>query len=62
MIRAGVDPGLLDEISQWRNDDLWTWSFDALLVYDRVAAERTDLPLPAVCKRVSARHGITLTR
>ena len=62
MIRAGVDPGLLDEISHWRNDDLWAWSLDALLVYLRVAAQRTDLPLPAVCKRVAARHGITLTR
>jgi hypothetical protein len=42
MIRADLDPGLLDEISHWRNDDLWTWSLDALLVYLRVAAERTD--------------------
>jgi hypothetical protein len=62
MIRAGLDPGLLDEISHWRNDDLWTWSLDALLVYLRVAAERTDRPLPAVCERVAARHGITLKR
>ena len=62
MIRAGVDPGLLDEISHWRDDDLWAWSLDALLVYLRVAAERIDLPLPIVCERVAARRGITLTR
>lgn len=23
MIRAGVDPGLLDEVAWWRSDDLW---------------------------------------
>ena len=61
MIRAGIDPGLLDEVSQWRNDDLWTWSLDALLVYLRVAADRANLTLPALCERVATRHGITLT-
>jgi hypothetical protein len=25
MVRAGVDPGLLDEVSWWRTDDLWFW-------------------------------------
>ena len=41
MIRAGVDPGLLDEAAWWRADDLWMWSLDALVVYVRVAADRT---------------------
>ena len=30
MIRAGVDPGLLDELAWWRIDDLWVWAVDAL--------------------------------
>ena len=29
MIRAGVDPGLLDEIIWWQSDDLWVWALDA---------------------------------
>jgi hypothetical protein len=41
MIRAGVDPGLLDEVVWWRTDDLWTWILDVLVVYVRVGAERT---------------------
>jgi hypothetical protein len=30
MARAGIDPGLLDEVSWWRTDDLWFWALDAL--------------------------------
>jgi hypothetical protein len=26
MVRAGVDPGLLDEVSWWCTDDLWFWA------------------------------------
>jgi hypothetical protein len=33
MIRAGVDPGLLDEVIWWDSDDLWLWALDALIVY-----------------------------
>jgi len=61
MIRAGVDPGLLDEVSWWRTDDLWFWAFDALVVYLRVAAERTGEPINVVCEQVANRHGVALT-
>jgi hypothetical protein len=61
MIRAGVDPGLLDEVSWWRTDDLWFWALDALVVYLRVAAERTGEPITVVCERVANRHGVALT-
>jgi hypothetical protein len=38
MIRAGVDPGLLDEGIWWQSDDLWVWALNALAVYVRVAS------------------------
>lgn len=61
MVRAGVDPGLLDEVSWWRTDDLWFWALDALVVYLRVAAERTGAPINVVCEQVANRHGAALT-
>ena len=61
MIRAGVDPGLLDEVSWWRTDDLWFWALDALVVYLRVAAERTGEPINVVCERVTSRHDVAMT-
>ncbi len=35
MIRAGVDPGLLDEVGWWRTDDLWVWAPRACRVFAR---------------------------
>jgi hypothetical protein len=60
MIRAGVDPGLLAEINWWRTDDLWVWAVDALIIYIRVAADRTGLPEAVICERLAARNGIHL--
>jgi hypothetical protein len=61
MIRAGVDPGVLDEVSWWRIDDLWIWAVDSLVVYIRVAAERTGEPVGRVCELLAARHSVDLT-
>jgi hypothetical protein len=61
MTRAGVDPGLLDEAGRWRADDLWMWSVDALVVYIRVAADRTSTSVADVCQRLAARQGIDIT-
>jgi hypothetical protein len=33
MVRAGVDPGLLGEVSWWRTDDLWFWALEALVTH-----------------------------
>jgi hypothetical protein len=60
MIRAGVDPGLLDEAVRWQNDDLWVWPLDALAVYVRVAADRTGVQVAEVCERLARRHGVDL--
>jgi hypothetical protein len=60
MIRAGVDPGLLDEIIWWQSDDLWVWALDGLAVYVRVAADRAGLSVGEVCDRLAQRRGVDL--
>jgi hypothetical protein len=60
MIRAGVTPDLLDEVSWWDTNDLWIWSLYALVIYVRVAAERTGESAAEICQRVAARHGVEL--
>jgi hypothetical protein len=60
MIRAGVDPGLLDEVIWWRTDDLWFWALEALVTYVRAAAERTDENVSVICGRIAGRHGVQL--
>jgi hypothetical protein len=60
MSRAGVDPGLLDEVSWWRTDDLWFWALQALVTYVRAAGEHSAEPVTAICGRVASRHGVQL--
>jgi hypothetical protein len=60
MIRAGVDPGLLDEVVWWQTADLWIWALDALAVYVRVAADRTGPTVADVCARLAERHDVDL--
>jgi hypothetical protein len=61
MIRAGVDPGILDEVSWWRIDDLWIWAADALVVYIRAATECRQQPVGDVCDRLAKRRGVDLS-
>jgi hypothetical protein len=60
MIRAGVDPGVFEEVSWWRIDDLWIWAVDALVVYVRAAADRTGEPVSRVCEQLAERYGVDL--
>jgi hypothetical protein len=60
MVRAGVDPGLLDEVSWWRTDDLWFWALQALATYVRAAAEHGGETVPAICGRIASRHRVRL--
>lgn len=60
MIRAGVRPALLDEVMWWDTNDLFVWSLYALVIYIRLAAERTGDAVAVVCERLAARHGIEL--
>jgi hypothetical protein len=60
MVRAGVDPGLLDEVIWWRTDDLWFWALQALVTYVRAAAERRAESVPAICGQIAGRHHVDL--
>jgi hypothetical protein len=60
MVRAGVEPGLLEEVRWWRTDDLWFWALEALVTYVRAAAEHSAEPVTAICGRVASRHGVQL--
>jgi len=58
MIRAGVYPDLLDEAYGWGIDDMWEYAFYALVLYARVAAERTGRSPESVAVAISKRRGI----
>jgi hypothetical protein len=60
MIHGGVEPDLLGDVTWWNGDDLWLWSLYALVIYVRVAAERTGTTVGAVCESVATRHGVDL--
>ena len=44
----------------WEADDLWSYSFFALLLYVRVAAERTGRSVEDVARSIADRRGVTL--
>ncbi len=60
MIRAGVYPDLLDEAYGRGIDDMWTYAFYALVLYGRVAAERTGRPLEDIATALAERRGLDL--
>jgi hypothetical protein len=61
MIRAGVYPDLLGEVGWWRDDDdLWAYAFYALMIYLRIAAERTNRSVSDVARALAARRGVEL--
>lgn len=60
MTRAGVYPDLLDEGQGWGVDDMWEYAFYALVLYVRVAAERTGRPPESVAAAIAKRRGIEL--
>jgi hypothetical protein len=60
MVRAGVEPGLLDEMIWWRTDHLRFWALEALVIYVRAAAECRAETVPAICGRIAGRHDVRL--
>jgi hypothetical protein len=60
MIRAGVYPDLVDEAYGWGIDDMWEYAFYALVLYGRVAAERTGRALEEVASALAEGRGIDL--
>ena len=62
MIRGGVYPDLLGEVGWWHNDDLWFYAFFALVIYLRIAAERSERSFKEVARGLAARRGVVLDR
>jgi hypothetical protein len=60
LIRAGVYPDFLDEAYGWGIDDMWKYAFYALVLYGRVAAERTGRSLDDIAAALAERRGIDL--
>jgi len=60
MIRAGVYPDLLDEADGRGMDDMWRFAFYAVVLYDRVAAERTGRSLDDIAAALAEHRGIEL--
>lgn len=60
MIRAGVYPDLLDEAHGWGLEDMWEYAFYALVLYARVAAERTGRSPEEVASAIAKRRGVDL--
>jgi len=61
MIHGGVYPDLLDDAAWWQGDDLWRYSFFALLIYVRVAAERSGQSVEVVARSIAGRSGVNLS-
>jgi hypothetical protein len=59
-IRAGVYPDLVDEAYGWGIEDMFEYALYALVLYGRVAAERTGRTLEDVATALAERRGIDL--
>ena len=60
MIHGGVYPDLLDDAAWWQTDDLWVYSFFALLIFIRAAAERTGRSAEEVASSIADRRLVRL--
>ena len=46
LVSAGVEP---EDNSWWQLNDLWTYAFDAVIVFVRAASERRQVTIAAIC-------------
>jgi hypothetical protein len=60
MIRAGIYPDLLDEADGWGIEDMWRYAFYALVVYVRIAAERSERSLEEIATALAEHRGLKL--
>jgi hypothetical protein len=60
VIHGGVYPDLLDDAAWWQTDDLWVYSFFALLIFVRAAAERTGRSVEEVALSIADRRMVQL--
>lgn len=60
MICVGIQPGLLDEVIWWPHNDLWRFALFALVIYVRVASERTGEEPATIARRIAAGRHVPL--
>jgi hypothetical protein len=60
MIRAGIYPDLLDEADGWGIEDMWRYAFYAVVVYVRIASERSERSLEEVVTALAEHRGLKL--
>ena len=60
MVRAGVYPDLLDEADGWGIEDMWRYAFYALVVYVRIAAERSGRSVEEVATALAEHRELEL--
>jgi hypothetical protein len=60
MLHGGVYPDLFDDAAWWQTDDLWMYSFYALVIFMRAAAERTGRSLEEVARSIADRRMVRL--
>jgi hypothetical protein len=60
MAHGGVVPDLDEEAGWWRADDFGAFALWALVIYVRVAAERTGTTVADVARQLAARHNVEL--
>jgi hypothetical protein len=53
-------PDLLDETYGWGIEDMWEYAFYALVIYGRIAADRSGRSSEAVATAIAERRGIQL--
>jgi hypothetical protein len=58
MIRAGIYPDLLDEADGWGIEDMWRYAFYALVIYVRIAAERSGRSLEEIVTALAVHRGL----
>ena len=58
-MRGGLQPDLLGDAGWWQTP-LWQHAVFAVVIYSRAAAERLDVQLEELARRIAARHHLDL--
>jgi len=58
-MRGGLQPDLLHDTGWWQSP-LWSYAVFAVVIYTRAAAERLDVALGEIARRIAVRHDIKL--
>src|SRR3954469_17905527 len=58
-MRGGLRPDLLHDTGWWQSP-LWSYAVFAVVIYARAAAERLDVALGEIARRIAVRHDIKL--